>query len=307
MQFAGKHRRRPTASQNPALKFRKKPYVLNHDISDGNSDAISLTKSLGWAGYRSSDNCGDTDEDPDKHDDCRDTKPSKDTPPSFRFLRLGNHITRRTPNSNWTATCILFLPSTEGNLPENIAGRQPRFQSKNLRPQNCRKTRYQHRSVYPPWRCRAFVALTSQAVLNSTLLDAARETIPAFYSDLSLEEETPNTVQHEDRHDQSRADNDKQQTENCNDKYPVAFSRSRWRGRVPAEQFVVANVRLEPERKRIAQPRNYPDQLVAQNLHCAAREQDFRNAASRCVNKRYRRNYCGGYVTDSGKQTDNWI
>jgi hypothetical protein len=37
----------------------------------------------------------------------------------------------------------------------------------------------------------------------------ARETIHAFYNDLSVEEETPNTLQYEDRHDQSRADNDK--------------------------------------------------------------------------------------------------
>ena len=131
--------------------------------------------------------------------------------------------------------------------------------------------------------------------------------IHAFYNDLPVEEETPNTLQYEDRDDQSRADNYKQQTENCDDKYPAASSRSPGRGRVPAEQFVVAHVRLEPERKRIAQPRNYPDQLVDQDIHCHAREQDFRNAASRCVNKRYCRNYCGGYVADSGKQTDNWI
>jgi hypothetical protein len=135
----------------------------------------------------------------------------------------------------------------------------------------------------------------------------ARGAIHAFYNDLPVEEETPNTLQYEDRDDQSRADNDKQQTENCDDKYPVASSRSRGRGRVPAEQFVVAHVRLEPERKRIAQPRNYPDQLVDQDIHCHAREQNFRNTASRCVNKRYCRNYCGGYVADSGKQTDNWI
>ena len=81
-------------------------------------------------GNRSSDNCGDTDEDTDKDDECRDTKPSKNTPPSFRFLRLGNHTTRRTPNSNWTAICNLFLPSIEGSLPENIAGRQSQFRGK---------------------------------------------------------------------------------------------------------------------------------------------------------------------------------
>jgi hypothetical protein len=126
-------------------------------------------------------------------------------------------------------------------------------------------------------------------------------------NDLSVEEEPPNSLQYEDRHDQSCAHNDKQQTENCDDKHPVASSRSRGRGRVPAEQFVVAHVRLEPERKRIAQPRNYPDQLVDQDVHCHPREQNFRNTASRCVNKRHRRNYCGGYVADSGKQTDNWI
>ena len=49
-----------------------------------------------------------------------DTKQSKNTPPSFRFLRLGNHTTPRTPNWNWTATCNLFLPSIESSLPENI-------------------------------------------------------------------------------------------------------------------------------------------------------------------------------------------
>ena len=52
----------------------------------------------------------------------------------------------------------------------------------------------------------------------------ARGTIHAFYNDLSVEEETPDTLQYEDRHDQSRAHNDKQQTENCDDKYPVASS-----------------------------------------------------------------------------------
>src|SRR5512132_2319954 len=87
----------------------------------------------------------------------------------------------------------------------------------------------------------------------------------------------------------------------------IASSRSRGRGRVAAEQFVVAHVRLEPERKRIAQPRNYPDQLVDQDIHCHAREQNFRNTASRCVNKRDCRNYCGGCVADFGKQTDNWV
>ena len=70
--------------------------------------------------YRSRDNCGDTDEDTDKDDECRDTKPSKNMPPSFRFLRLENHTTRRTLNSNWTATCNLFLPSIEGSLPETL-------------------------------------------------------------------------------------------------------------------------------------------------------------------------------------------
>jgi hypothetical protein len=135
----------------------------------------------------------------------------------------------------------------------------------------------------------------------------ARGAIHAFDNDLPLEEETPYTLQYEDRDDHSRADNDKQQTENCDDKYPVASSRPRGRGRVPAEQFVVAHVRLEPERKRIAQPRDYPDQLVDQDIHCHAREQNFRNTASRCVKKRYCRNYCGGYVADSGKQTDNWV
>src|SRR4029078_2607183 len=122
-----------------------------------------------------------------------------------------------------------------------------------------------------------------------------------------MEQETPNTIQYEDRHDQSCADNNKQQAENCNDKYPVASSGSRGRVRVLAEQFVVAHVRLEPERKRIAQPRNYSDQFVDQDIHCHAREQNFWNTASRCVNKRDRRNYCGGYVADSRKQTDNWI
>src|SRR5262249_36871354 len=135
----------------------------------------------------------------------------------------------------------------------------------------------------------------------------ARETIHAFYNDLLVEEETPNTIQYDDRHDHSRADNDKQQTEDCDDKYPVASSRSCGRGRVPAEEFVIARVRLEPERKRIAQSRNYPDQLVDQDIHCHGHEQNFRNTASRCVNKRYCRNYCGGYVAHSGKQTDNWI
>ena len=50
----------------------------------------------------------------------------------------------------------------------------------------------------------------------------ARETIHAFYNDLSVEEETPNTLQYEDRHDHSSANNGKQQTENYDDKYPVA-------------------------------------------------------------------------------------
>ena len=52
----------------------------------------------------------------------------------------------------------------------------------------------------------------------------ARGTIHAFYNDLSVEEEPPNSLQYKDRHDQSRAHNDKQQTENCDDKYPVASS-----------------------------------------------------------------------------------
>src|SRR5947207_13841663 len=109
----------------------------------------------------------------------------------------------------------------------------------------------------------------------------ARGTIHAFYNDLSVEEEPPNTLQYQDRDDQSRAHNDKKQTENCENKYPVASSRSRGRGRVPAEQFVVAHVRLESERKRITQPRTYPDQLVAQVIHCHARQQNFRHPASR--------------------------
>ena len=50
-------------------------------------------------GTRSSDNRRDTDEDTNKDEECPDTKPSKNTPPSFRFLRLGNDATRRTPNS----------------------------------------------------------------------------------------------------------------------------------------------------------------------------------------------------------------
>jgi hypothetical protein len=62
-----------------------------------------------------------------KDDECTDTKPSKNTPPSFRFVRLGNHTTRTTPNSNWTAVCNLFWPSIERSVPENIAGRHPRF------------------------------------------------------------------------------------------------------------------------------------------------------------------------------------
>jgi hypothetical protein len=42
--------------------------------------------------------------------------------------------------------------------------------------------------------------------------------IHAFYNDLPVEEQTPNTLQYEDRDGQSRADNYKQQTENCDDK-----------------------------------------------------------------------------------------
>ena len=108
--------------------------------------------------YRSSNNCGDTDEDTDKDDECRDTKPSKNTPPSFRFLRLGNHTTRRTPNSNWTATCNLFLPSIEGSLPENIVGRQPQFQSK-IVPKNFRKKLYvsSNRRIHRCYRALALV------------------------------------------------------------------------------------------------------------------------------------------------------
>jgi len=37
-------------------------------------------------------------------------------------------------NSNWTATCNPFLPSIEGSLPENLAGRQPQFRGKNPTP-----------------------------------------------------------------------------------------------------------------------------------------------------------------------------
>jgi hypothetical protein len=48
-------------------------------------------------------------------------------------------------------------------------------------------------------------------------VDAPRA-IHAFYNDLPVEEQTPNTLQYEDRDDQSRADNYKQQTENCDDK-----------------------------------------------------------------------------------------
>ncbi len=58
---------------------------------------------------------------------------------------------------------------------------------------------------------------TNSALPESNMLLAAsrryvdaRGTIHAFYNDLSVEEETPNTLQYEDRHDQSRADNDKQ-------------------------------------------------------------------------------------------------
>ena len=82
----------------------------------------------------------------------------------------------------------------------------------------------------------------------------------------------PNT---RSRHDQSRADNDKQQTENCDDKYPVASSRSADAAEYRRSSSSVAHVRLEPERKLIAQPRNYPDQFVDQDIHCHAREQDF--------------------------------
>jgi hypothetical protein len=52
---------------------------------------------------------------------------------------------------------------------------------------------------------------------------------------LSVEEQPPNNIEHEERHDQSRANNKKQETENCDDKYPVASSRFSGRGRVPAE------------------------------------------------------------------------
>src|SRR4029434_7956064 len=94
---------------------------------------------------------------------------------------------------------------------------------------------------------------TIHAIYNDHVMEAAREV------DLSVDEEPANSLQYEDRDDQSRAHNDKQQAENCDDKYPIASSRSRGRGRVAAEQFVVAHVRLEPERERIAQPRNNPD------------------------------------------------
>jgi hypothetical protein len=60
-------------------------------------------------------------------------------PPSFRFLRLGNHTTRRTPNSNWTATCNLFLPSIEGSLPETLPDVNRNSEAKPVPKSFCKK------------------------------------------------------------------------------------------------------------------------------------------------------------------------
>jgi hypothetical protein len=37
------------------------------------------------------------------------------------------------PNSNWTATCNLFLPSIQSSLPKTIAERQPQIRGKTRR------------------------------------------------------------------------------------------------------------------------------------------------------------------------------
>jgi hypothetical protein len=64
---------------------------------------------------------------------------------------------------------------------------------------------------------RVFLSKKCEAALKNLLTTQWRELLDylAFnYNDLPVEEETPNTLQYEGRDDQSRADNDKQQTEN---------------------------------------------------------------------------------------------
>jgi len=53
------------------------------------------------------------------------------------------------PNSNWTATCNLFLPSMQSSLPKTIAERQPQIRGKTHRQEFRRILVIQPSLVFP--------------------------------------------------------------------------------------------------------------------------------------------------------------
>src|ERR1700736_4177720 len=81
-------------------------------------------------------------------------------------------------------------------------------------------------------------------------------------------------------------DNDKNQNlENSSHKNPVTGLSTTWGAPMALQEFVIAAVRLEPERECIADSGNDADHFVDQDVQRHPGKQDLRQTAARCINQ----------------------
>lgn len=73
------------------------------------------------------------------------------------------------------------------------------------------------------------------------------------------------------------------------------------------DDLVIARVRLEPERERIAHHRNDADDFVHQNVERHPAEKNFRDTEPKRLNQRERGDERRAGISYSGNEADDWI
>src|SRR5918911_115123 len=81
-------------------------------------------------------------------------------------------------------------------------------------------------------------------------------------------------AQHKYGYEYSGRDYHEQNRENENNEEPIGGAGATWAGTVTAQQLIVAFVRFEPERERVADARKKPDQRIQTKPESRARQRD---------------------------------
>ncbi len=99
-------------------------------------------------------------------------------------------------------------------------------------------------------------------------------------------EERDELLQDEEADDDSGGDDDEQGEDNRADEYPITAARAFSVAAEFAQEMVIACVRFEPERKGVAGDGDGADEFVEQDVRGHAREDDFRQSATRGLDER---------------------